>query len=95
MKHHASILALVLAGLAALAAPLAHGEEALAVIVNRNNAVESMSLDELRKYCLQERKHWADNKRVTVVLRDPGQAERERLSTGLVPVRRNACPSAR
>ena len=36
-----------------------------------------MSLDELRKYCLQERKHWADNKRVTVVLRDPGQSERE------------------
>ena len=77
MKRCASVLALVLASLAALAAPLAHGEEALAVIVNKNNAVESMSFDELRKYCLQERKHWADNKRVTVVLRDPGQAERE------------------
>lgn len=77
MKHHASILAFLLASFAASTAPRAFGEEALAVIVNRNNAVESMSLDELRKYCLQERKHWADNKRVTIVLRDPGQAERE------------------
>ena len=77
MKHHASILAFLLASFAASTAPLAHGEEALAVIVNKNNAIESMSLDELRKYCLQERKHWADNKRVTVVLRDPGQSERE------------------
>jgi ABC-type phosphate transport system substrate-binding protein len=77
MKRHASILAFLLASLAASTAPHAFGEEALAVIINRNNAVESMSLDELRKYCLQERKHWEDNKRVTIVLRDPGQAERE------------------
>jgi ABC-type phosphate transport system substrate-binding protein len=77
MKHHASILALLLASFAASSPPRAFGEEALAVIVNKSNAVDSMSLDELRKYCRQERKHWADNKRVTVVLRDPGQPERE------------------
>ena len=77
MKHRVSILAFLLVGLAASIAPRAKGEEALAVIVNQKNAVESMSLDELRKYCLHERKHWTDNRRVTVVLRDPGQAERE------------------
>jgi hypothetical protein len=47
------------------------------VVVNKSNPVESMTLDELRKYCVQERKHWADDKRVTVVLREPGQVERE------------------
>ena len=70
-------LLLLLPALALLSAPEAHGQEALAVIVNKSNPVESMSLEELRKYCVQERKHWADDKRVTVVLRDPGQAERE------------------
>jgi ABC-type phosphate transport system substrate-binding protein len=77
MKHRASILGFLLAGFAITTLPRVDAEEALAVIVNKNNTVESMSFDELRKYCLQERKHWVDNRRVTVVLRDPGQAERE------------------
>jgi ABC-type phosphate transport system substrate-binding protein len=58
-------------------APKAEGSDALAVIVNKSNPVETMTQDELRKYCVQERKHWSNDKRVTVVLRDPGQAERE------------------
>jgi ABC-type phosphate transport system substrate-binding protein len=68
---------LLLPALIGLSAPKAHGDDALAVIVNKSNPVESMTLEELRKYCVQERKHWPDDKRVTVVLRDPGQAERE------------------
>lgn len=76
MKHHAFILLLWLAGLAAFCAPRACGQEALAVIVNRSNPVENVTLEELRKYCIGERKHWSDNKRVTIVLRDPEQAER-------------------
>ena len=70
MKLRAAIFILL------LTAPLAHAEEALAVIVNKSNPVENVTLDELRKYCIAERKHWSDDKRVTVVLRDPGQAER-------------------
>ncbi len=76
MSRRASILTLLVAGLAALAAPRARGQEALAVIVNRSNPVENVTLEELRKFCTVERKFWSDNKRVTVVLRDPGQAER-------------------
>ena len=76
MSRCASILTLLVAGLAALAAPRARGQEALAVIVNRSNPVENVTLEELRKFCTVERKFWSDNKRVTVVLRDPGQAER-------------------
>ena len=55
----------------------AGADEPLAVIVNRGNPVENVSLEELRKFCTVERKYWGDNKRVTVVLRDPGQAERD------------------
>ena len=76
MKHRATIFLLLVAGLIVLAAPRVRAEEALAVIVNKSNPVENVTLDELRKYCLVDRKHWSDNKRVTVVLRDPGQAER-------------------
>ena len=77
MKRPVWILAFLAAVLAASIAPRAHGEGAIAVIVNKNNPIENMTLDELRKYCLQERKHWDDNRRVTIVLRDPGQAERQ------------------
>lgn len=52
------------------------GDEMLAVVVNRSNPVENVTLDELRKYCLGERKHWSGDQRVTVVLRDLGQTER-------------------
>ena len=79
MNHRATILILLVlaVGLAMLGAPGARAQEALAVIVNKQNSVESLTFDELRNYCLQESKHWDDNKRVTVVLRDPGQMERE------------------
>lgn len=77
MKCRAFIFVLWLAGLAAVSITRAHGEEALAVIVNRSNPVENLTLDELRNFSVGERKRWSDNKRVTVVLRDPGQAERE------------------
>jgi ABC-type phosphate transport system substrate-binding protein len=70
---------LLLPALIVLSAPKAQGGDALAVIVNKSNPVETMTQDELRKYCVQERKHWSNDKRVTVVLRDPGQAEREAI----------------
>ena len=70
-------MVLLLPALTVLSAPKADRDEALAVIVNKSNPAESMTLDELRKYCVQERKHWSNDKRVTVVLRDLGQAERE------------------
>ena len=76
MSRRACIPALFVAGLVSLSAPRARGQEALAVIVNKSNPVENVTLEELRKFCTAERKFWSDNKRATVVLRDPGQAER-------------------
>lgn len=77
MKARTLLPLLLLSALSMLPAPRARADEALAVIVNRSNPVENVTLDELRKYCVAERKRWSDDKRVTVVLRDPGQAERE------------------
>ena len=70
MSRHLFILLL-------LAATCARADESLAVIVNKGNPVENVSLEELRKFCTVERKYWSNSKRVTVVLRDPGQAERD------------------
>ena len=48
----------------------------LAVIVNRANPVENLSFAELRKIFRGERNHWPDGRRITIVLREPGQPER-------------------
>ena len=74
MSRRTSILTLLAVALTVLPA---RADEPLAVIVNKGNPVENVSLEELRKFCTVERKYWGDSKRVTVVLRDPGQAERD------------------
>jgi len=51
----------------------------LAIIVNTTNPVDSMSLPELRKVFLGERSHWANGRRITLVMMEPGQPERKAL----------------
>lgn len=51
--------------------------EPLAVIVHRSNPVDNLTSEELRKLCLAEKRQWPAGRRVTVALREPGQAERE------------------
>jgi len=70
------LFAILLCGLMLPAAPDARAGDAIAVVVNKANPLDNISLEELRRYCIAERKHWKDGKRVTVVLRDPGQSER-------------------
>lgn len=48
----------------------------LAVIVNRSNPVATIGRRELRSLFLGERTTWASGRRVTLVLREPGQPER-------------------
>lgn len=52
-------------------------DNCLAVIVNRSNPLESVSLAELRKIFLAERNHWPDGHRITIVMQEPGQPERK------------------
>lgn len=54
-------------------------EHTLAIIVNRSNNVENLSLTELRKIFLGERSHWPNGRRIAVVMMDSGQPERETI----------------
>src|SRR6201982_1156008 len=51
-------------------------EESLAIIVNQSNSVENVSTEELRKIFLGERSHWPNGRRITLVMMEPGQPER-------------------
>ncbi len=51
--------------------------EPLAIVVNRTNTVDDLSLVELRKVFLGNRSHWANGRRITLVMRDPGEPERK------------------
>jgi phosphate transport system substrate-binding protein len=54
-------------------------QDNLAIIVNTANPVDSLSLAELRKVFLGERSHWPNERRITLVMMDPGQPERKAL----------------
>src|SRR5580765_4014288 len=54
-------------------------KQSLAIIVNRENPVENMSTAELRTVFLGERSHWANGRRITLVMMEPGQPERDTL----------------
>ncbi|PYX41768.1 MAG: hypothetical protein DMG81_02855 [Acidobacteria bacterium] len=51
-------------------------EQNLAIIVNQSNTVNDISLKELRTVLLGERSHWPNGRRITLVMMDPGMAER-------------------
>ena len=55
----------------------ARPKESLAIIVNRDNPVENLSMAELRTVFLGERSHWPNGRRITLVMMEPGQPERE------------------
>ena len=51
-------------------------EVALAIVVNKTNPVENLSSNDLRSLLLGEQRTWAHGRRVTIVMREPGQPER-------------------
>ena len=51
----------------------------LAIVVNKENPVETLSLAELRKVFLGERSHWPSGRRITLVMMEPGHPERAAL----------------
>jgi hypothetical protein len=75
-------IALLCASLPPQAAPSAQAAQSaeptlLVFVVNRKNPVELLSLSDLRTMLLGERSHWPDGARVTVVMREPKQPERD------------------
>ena len=50
---------------------------ALAVIVHRSNPIEGMTFSELRRIFMLDTQTWPHGRKITVVLRDKGQPERD------------------
>lgn len=53
--------------------------EPLAIVVNRSNPIDDLSSVELRKIFLGNRSHWANGRRITLVMREPGEPERNTI----------------
>jgi ABC-type phosphate transport system substrate-binding protein len=53
------------------------GDEDLAVIVNKGNTVDNLTKAQLRRILLGEQESWPSGKKVRVILRSPGQPERD------------------
>ena len=63
-------------GVASQGAP---ATEPLAIVVNRSNPVNNLSTPELRRVFLGERSHWPNDRRITIVMRPPGEPERKTM----------------
>ncbi len=86
MIRRTTTILLVLAAAALLrAAPEARlatsppKRESLAIIVNQSNPLDELSLAELRAVFLGERSHWPNGRRITLVMMEQGQPEREAI----------------
>lgn len=55
------------------------GSEPLVIVVNRSNPVDDLTSSELRKIFLGNRSHWANGRRITLVMREPGEPERNTI----------------
>jgi len=53
--------------------------EPLVIVVNRSNPVDDLSMAELRRIFLGNRSHWANGRRITLVMRDPDEPERKTI----------------
>jgi phosphate transport system substrate-binding protein len=51
--------------------------EPLAIVVNRSNPVTELSFEEVRRIFLGNRSHWPNGRRITLVMREPGEPERK------------------
>lgn len=74
--------AITIFGLAMAASPPAGSQvpvrgEPLAVIVHKANPVQSITLEELRKLCLAERRNWPHGRRATIALCESGIPEHD------------------
>lgn len=83
MRHTAAILVMLAAGTAMLLGPPARvaaapaKQDSLAIIVNQANPIDNLTSVELRAVFLGERSHWPSGRRITLVMMEPGQPERD------------------
>jgi ABC-type phosphate transport system substrate-binding protein len=72
------LLALLSVGLAESLNSFKNSDD-IAVVVNEKNSVTAVSMSDLRRILLGERKFWKGNSPVQLVLRDPGTPERDKV----------------
>lgn len=53
--------------------------EPLAIVVNQSNPVDNVSFNELRRIFLGNRSHWANGRRITLVMRETNEPERRTI----------------
>src|SRR5258708_22024572 len=53
--------------------------EPLVIVVNRSNPIDDLTSAELRRIFLGNRSHWANGRRITLVMREPGEPERDTI----------------
>lgn len=53
--------------------------EPLAIVVNRSNPIDNLSSAELHTIFLGGRGYWANGRRITLVMREPGEPERKAI----------------
>jgi ABC-type phosphate transport system substrate-binding protein len=54
-------------------------DESIAIVVNQENSVDNLSMKDLRTVFLGERSHWANGRRITLVMMEPGALERKAI----------------
>jgi ABC-type phosphate transport system substrate-binding protein len=81
-------LGALLASLLGVAPATAHAQETepLAIVVNRHNPLNEISLVDLRRVFRGQRSRWSNGRRDTLVMRDPGTREREAILQSLYGV---------
>jgi ABC-type phosphate transport system substrate-binding protein len=82
LKWSGSVLVAVLccAGLAkSQINPMVKASEDIAVVVNAANVYDNLSIEDLRKILLGERRFWKGNMQVSLVLRQQGARERDHV----------------
>jgi ABC-type phosphate transport system substrate-binding protein len=63
-----------------------YATEPLAIVVNRSNPMNGISLADLRRIYRGQRGRWSNGRRVTLVMRDPGAPERDAILRSLYGV---------
>ena len=63
----------------ATAAETGAATEPLVIVVNRSNPVDGVTSAELRRIFLGTRSHWPNGRRITLVMREPGEPERNAI----------------
>ena len=88
MPRFSVVLGALMASLFAVAprAARAQAAEPLAIVVNKNNPINELSLVDLRRVFRGQRSRWSNGRRVTLVMRDHGTREREAILQSLYGV---------